>query len=115
MRTLIWLVVAACSYRPSSLGTPDGADDDAAIEPDMPTVGPDWMFNRILTIDNSNNGALIDFPLAVVLTPTRIQYSPAGADLRFQTPGGTVLPYEIEQWKTTDKSVVWVRVPSIAA
>jgi len=89
---------------------------------DLPPAGwidPAWGVRRKLRFDNSAQAqSLTDFPVLVTLDPSRIDYAkvkPQGADLRFATPSGTLLPYEIEQWTPGGVSRVWVRVPSIAA
>lgn len=42
-------------------------------------------------------------------------YPASGADLRFATADGTVLPHEIDTWNPKGTSLVWVRVPALAA
>ncbi|MBT3570375.1 MAG: DUF2341 domain-containing protein, partial [Opitutae bacterium] len=39
--------------------------------------------------------------------------SPTGADLRFYSPIGRELAYEIENWDTSGHSRIWVKVPSV--
>lgn len=84
----------------------------------MMPVGPEWAFQRTLTIDNTGIGELIKFPLHVALNTNRITYGQTkadGADLRFEDAQGTPLPYEIERWDPAGTSTVWVTVPLIAA
>lgn len=90
----------------------DGADVDA------PIVTPAWQFKRKLTIDNAGIGALTSFALAVHLDGTRIRYAATaaqGADVRIGDAAGNFLPYEIERWDPNGTSIIWVRVPAIAA
>jgi Concanavalin A-like lectin/glucanases superfamily/Domain of unknown function (DUF2341) len=114
---VLGLFVVGCGFGPlPANGVPgtDGAGSDAAGS-DMPdAVGPEWMYKRQLTIDNSTLGPLTAFPLLVVLTPTRIRYTATGADLRFADDAGTPLPYELDTWNPAGTSFVWVRVPAIA-
>lgn len=62
--------------------------------------------------------SLADFPVLIVLTPSRMggygAFAAGGADLRFQLPSGDCLTYEIEQWNTVGTSYVWVKLPSIS-
>ena len=69
-----------------------------------------------LTFDNSlSSGALSDFPVLVVLTPSRIDYDKTAAtDIRFYD-GDTLLPKETELWDEAGNSYIWVKVPQIDA
>lgn len=62
---------------------------------------------------------LAGFPVLVRLNPARIDYATtqdAGQDLRFFAADGTTpLPHEIERWDESGESLVWVRVPEMAA
>ncbi len=72
----------------------------------------------ILLNHQSYVGALTDFPLMVRLNASRINYSDvkaAGADIRFADSAGNPLSFEIERWDTGGDSILWVKVPSIAA
>jgi len=59
-----------------------------------------------------------DFPLLVRLQEDFFDFSqarPNGEDIRFSTPAGRELPYQIEQWDARKGSaIVWVRIPLIA-
>ncbi|WP_425614517.1 DUF2341 domain-containing protein [Anatilimnocola sp. NA78] len=75
------------------LTTPDGADLPAGVSvegfPVLVRLHKDWF----------------DFS----------QANPAGEDLRFSTPAGEPLTYQIEHWDTAaGVAAVWVRVPKIA-
>ncbi|MBT5910609.1 MAG: DUF2341 domain-containing protein, partial [Opitutae bacterium] len=65
------------------------------------------------------NSTLTDFPVLVELHSgiTNFSYdsfrSPTGADLRFYSPIGRELAYEIENWDTSGHSRIWVKVPSV--
>ncbi len=79
-----------------------------------------WNLRQRLSFDNGSGGAdLVDFPVLVRLDPTRLEYSQVsanGADLRFVSEdGSTQLSHQIESWNPLGVSVVWVRVPHIAA
>jgi biopolymer transport protein ExbB len=71
-----------------------------------------------LTFDHAGE-PLADFPLAVLLDDTRIDYGLAqdrGQDVRFvDADGSSVLPHEIERWDELGTSVVWVRIPELDA
>jgi|GEM_PF-1593795 len=60
---------------------------------------------------------LTDFPLLVSLNASNFDFAkakPDGTDLRFTTPTGTLLSYEIEKWDPANRTgIVWVKVPQI--
>lgn len=74
-------------------------------------------YRRRLAIDNrSRSDFLVDFPLMVRLDSSRIDYAQTdGSDLRFFSAENTELFYEIERWDESGDSIVWVRVPIVAA
>jgi hypothetical protein len=76
-------------------------------------------FRRPLAIDNAGRGELEDFPVLVALDQARIDYDFAGdggAAVRFTAEDGvTLLPHEIETWDPAGESLVWVRIPTLAA
>lgn len=78
----------------------------------------DWNRRIKLRIDNAAGPQLGEFPLLVKLDSTRINYAdarPTGDDLRvIDGDDVTPLAFDIEQWGV-GSSVVWVRVPQIAA
>ena len=102
---LVWFVLAA----PAAAGFLDDG----------------WQHRMKLEFNGyTGSDALVDFPVLVVLDPTKVtygQFEPGGADLRFATADETTpLDYEIERWGPAqaapeDKSFVWVRVPSISS
>ncbi|MCA2960222.1 MAG: DUF2341 domain-containing protein [Silvanigrellales bacterium] len=65
------------------------------------------------------NETLNEFTLLVSLSPSTFDYAkalPSGADLRFVAADGlTLLSHEIDTWNTSGESLVWVKLPSIAA
>ena len=76
-----------------------------------------WTKRRQVLVDGVG-GALTDFPVMIKLDSTRIDYAEtqsAGQDLRFTNDAGTLLSYEIEKWDESGTSVVWVKVPTLAA
>jgi hypothetical protein len=100
------------------------ADADAAADGDggFPADWWDRTFARRhrLTFDNSaQTDALDGFPVLVVLTVSRVDYSVMasdGTDLRFVDDDHvTVLPHEIERFDEGGNTFVWVRVPRIDA
>ena len=72
---------------------------------------------RFNNVDQTEN--LIDFPVLVVLTSSRIDYAKTqdgGEDIRFiDADGITELAYEIELWDEIATSYVWVKAPQIDA
>ncbi|MFW5686402.1 MAG: DUF2341 domain-containing protein [Spirochaetota bacterium] len=75
---------------------------------------------RRLVIDGREYDEVFEgFPLMVQLDSARIAYTEAaadGSDLRFFDAGNTSeLFYEIESWDPSGESIVWVRVPALAA
>jgi hypothetical protein len=81
---------------------------------------PTFGFRVRLTIDNtSGSEALTDFPLLVVLDPSRIDYAHVetdARDLRFvDEDDASLLDHEIDGWTPDGTSYVWVKVPTIPA
>ncbi len=101
-------------------GIPDaaGSAPDALIAPDA--TSSVWLQRHRLDLNNLDHAEdLVDFPVLVVLTSDRVDYSlmqSAGQDLRFTSPGSDVLlPYEIELWDPAGTSYVWVKPETIDA
>lgn len=87
--------------------------DDAAV----PFDGAAWAHHGTFEVVNATNEALRDVPILVRLDGTRIDYASAasdGRDLRFTDANGE-LSHEIERWDPQGASIVWVRVPLLAA
>ena len=84
-----------------------------------------WGHRRLVTIDTSKlSKSLMGYPLAgfpvlVKLTPQTINYAAVksdGSDLRFVLPDQTtVLPYDIDTFASNGTSLIWVRIPALAA
>lgn len=73
-----------------------------------------------ITIDNADQAsAHTDMQVLVRLDNTRISYADflaAGQDVRFTlSDHTTVLSYHIEKWDSAGESLIWVRIPTIAA
>jgi hypothetical protein len=73
-----------------------------------------------ITIDNSDQAtAHTNIQVLVRLNSSRINYSDilsGGADIRFTLDDHTTtLSYDIESWNTSGESLVWVRIPTMAA
>jgi hypothetical protein len=70
-----------------------------------------------ITLDGSGvTQAVDDFPLAIVLTPDRVDYAatqPLGSDVRFYSAEGTLLAHELESWVPGGTSIAWVLVPRV--
>lgn len=84
-----------------------------------PVAFDSWSYRTVITIDNALYGETFNqFPVAVRLNPSRINYSltkAAGADLRFTDASDVAIPFEIETWNPNGESVIWVRIPTIVA
>ncbi len=86
-------------------------------------VPNDWIdpaFTRRRTIDFGNPAgeAMTDVPVLVRLDDSRIDYmsmQPDGADLRFYDATNQALSHEVETWRTSSDSYVWVRLPELPA
>ena len=81
-----------------------------------------WRFSKRLYANTTATGAGVSedvrgFPLLVRLDASNFDFSQAqvsGQDLRFSNPGGTPLPYEIEQWDAAAQvATVWVRMDTV--
>jgi len=80
---------------------------------------PNFAYRRQLSFDNSaQTEDLVDFPVLLRLEqgvnfdyPTRAD----GADLRFIDGSSNILAHEIQRWDPTGVSLIWVKVPFIAA
>jgi hypothetical protein len=75
---------------------------------------PDCMYRIKLTFDNSASSEnLVDFPVLVVLNPSRIDYGKTSAtDIRFYD-GSTLLSKDTELWNPSGESYIWVKVPQV--
>jgi len=78
-----------------------------------------WPTRLRITYNTASANALQDVPVLVELTPGLIDYNDfksGGADIRFtDSDGNTELDYEIELWNPGGTSIIWVKIPSIAA
>ncbi len=79
-----------------------------------------WLKRKKIMFDTTTSAtttSLVDFPVAVQLNSSRIDYAytkPYGEDIRFiDSDGKTSLSYEIEKWDKTATSTFWVKVPTI--
>jgi len=89
-----------------------------------PSQAADWQYSGSLFINSTAEGASIpadvsvkDFPLLVRLHEDWFDFSQAqdnGADIRFVTPQGTPLAFQIEHWNPgSGEGSLWVRIPEI--
>jgi hypothetical protein len=83
---------------------------------------PQWRYSRKLYFNTTASGAgvyddVADFPTLIRLTSGTFSFSQAqadGADLRFSSPNGQHLAYEIELWDAAaNVAALWVRVPVV--
>ena len=75
-----------------------------------------------VTFSGAPAAPLQDFPVLVRLSegsPSGFSYADClrgnGGDLRFADSGGNLLASEVDTWNTNGESLVWVKVPSLAA
>lgn len=71
----------------------------------------EWRYMRPISISPSIPRA--DFQIKIELTPENFDYAkakPNGEDLRFVQPDGILLPYWIEKWDPSGRSIIWVKV-----
>ena len=84
----------------------------------------DWSFSASLYLLTTTNGANLpasasetNFPVLVRLNSGNFNFShakPNGADVRFSTSAGIMLPYQIEEWDSIHGTAsLWVKVPLI--
>jgi len=83
-----------------------------------------WKYSGSVVINTTPSGADLaastvekEFPLLVRLDKDWFDFEQAkshGDDIRFSTPGGKALPYQIEHWDAAvGAASIWVRVPEI--
>ena len=98
------------------------AETDAASFRTLDEIVPTDYARRIPAVISGYAGTdtLTNFPVLVKLaagTPAGFDYADCaedGADIRFASPDGTVLPHEIDTWNTNGESFVWVKIPAIS-
>lgn len=84
-----------------------------------------WAYSGSLFIVTTPAGANLsagasvsNFPLLVRFHSGNFNFAQAqsdGRDIRFTTPAGAALPYQIERWDAAGgKAAVWVRIPTIS-
>ncbi|MDW8037415.1 MAG: DUF2341 domain-containing protein [Thermoguttaceae bacterium] len=91
-----------------------------AVGPPGLLAGPfdAWAYRARIGINNaSGTETLTNFPLLVSLNASNFDFRKAkadGTDLRFTTPTGALLSYEIEKWDPVSRiGLLWVKVPQI--
>jgi hypothetical protein len=96
----------------------------AKARPNASSLFPEWKHSASLFVLTTPDGAhlpdgvtLESFPLLVRLGRDDLDFSqacPHGEDLRFSTPEGQALPFEIESWDADNGSAaIWVLIPQI--
>lgn len=122
-------VIAGCGFAPGAGSAPSDAGRDGSVDAatdasgdagsDAPDAGPSPTSPRKLVFGNPTATDLVDFPVLVVLDPSRIDYSQVidpQRDLRFEDGGTTnTLKHQVEYWEPGGRSIVWVEVPQIDA
>ncbi len=95
-----------------------------AAAQEKPNPYPAWQQSGALTILTTPEGANLpagaaveEFPLLVRLHRDWFDFKqakPGGEDVRFSTPAGAPLAYQVEEWDAAKgEASVWVRVPKI--
>jgi hypothetical protein len=87
----------------------------APIAATRPSPRPGWGARTALAIGLHPTRPLVDFPVAIRLTPERFDFkriAADGHDLRFTDEAGVDLTYEIETI-TPRGAVIWLRLPKI--
>ncbi|MCR5838731.1 MAG: DUF2341 domain-containing protein, partial [Kiritimatiellae bacterium] len=84
-------------------------------------VATDYLMRIPIVVSGyAGSSTLTNFPVLVKLAadqPSGFDYADCaedGADIRFASPDGTVLPHEIDTWNTNGESLVWVKIPAIS-
>ncbi len=81
-----------------------------------------WLHSKKIVLNTTSSGAGVTetvhaFPLLVRLSASNFDFGQAdslGADIRFSTPDGVPLPYEMELWDVrAAKAAIWVRVDTV--
>ncbi len=80
---------------------------------------PGWRYNRTVTVTNSNTSAYSNEPVKVIVnTQTLVAAGKMlanGDDIRFTDASCNLLHYWIDSNMNTTNTVIWVKVPSLAA
>jgi len=112
-RSLGWIQFSYCSMSDSCVSY-------ASSEESIDWWNSAWKYRRKISFNTTTSATttnLADFPVAVQLNSTRIDYDlvqNAGEDIRF-VDGDEELPYEIEKWDEAGTSTIWVKVPQVDA
>ncbi|ACY17600.1 DUF2341 domain-containing protein [Haliangium ochraceum] len=114
-------LLVGCTFDPAPLDPVRGVD----AGPDLPQCGRpsdlcEHGLRRALELDRSGvTETLLEVPVLVRLDPERIDYAKLredGRDLRFRWgEEQRDLAYDIERWSPGGSSLIWVRVPEVAA
>ena len=93
---------------------------------DIPIAGDytTWTRSSSFFINTTPSGANVaagtsesNFPILLRLNASNFNFSQAqsdGRDVRFATPTGAVLSYQIEQWDATNSNAaIWVKIPTM--
>ena len=104
------IVFSACAPRSPTQAV--GGPPTSAAAPSN-----EWRYSKTITLDTTASGANVledvkNYPLAVILDRTRIDFSqarPDGADVRFFDSAGAALPHAIELWDSqAGRAAIWV-------
>lgn len=110
---LALVLLMACSYHEPGVGPPPLID--AAIDvPDGPL--PPHALRKPIIIDGTKVGNVTNFPVWIDLRPPDVptKAQPDGSDIEFTDASGTVLSYEIIDWRSDySRLAAWVKVPQL--
>jgi len=83
---------------------------------------PGWKFSRKVYLNTTAAGAGVsgtvsNFPVLIRLTNSNFDFSRAkanGDDLRFTTPNGAAIPFEIDRWDAANSQAeIWVKIDTV--
>jgi len=107
--------IAGCVLKAGGSAPDAGEDTDApAAIADAACAQTQWWdlaFSHRQTLSFADD-SLTDFPILVVLTPSRFDYAaakPDGTDIRFVAADGLEIPHEVEDWSANGESTLWLR------
>lgn len=111
------------SWQPDQAVVDAAARDAGSLDAAAPDAGDCWydpLFEQRwpLTVANPTTEMITDFPVLLRLDCALVDcglFGNAGSQLRIVDQNCQLLPHEIEAWTGTGESLVWFRVPLLAA
>lgn len=94
------------------------ADRSLELPPTSTELALEWAHRARLdlTVPDSVDGMVTDFPLLVRLSGTAFpkEAQGGGRDIRFAKPDGSLLPHEVERWDSlSGRAEIWVRMDTV--